>query len=1561
MADKKTKIYKGSAGGCTGNASGVHTFSSSKGSAGGFLWLDLDRTRDPYLDAYLVPTRNNTNMTMFTWNSELVQSVYKQYKIWRIITPTNPKNLQPNTSSDWSSLDPSDMISNLTGDMLNITQYAQEGNLYRDWIDADKYANQYVVYVTTYHIDDMYYFRWISAWNADFNDYAQLYNRCIAEAPNLSFDPDTNRFTIGTSMPGYRFLEFRRTDQAYGESTGITDEETLNEMLLTSMIYREEGQREYKYINYYNINSEENKLHRWAKRSDPYTIEVRLENTYNQTRILTAIDEAIKSINDVLAGYGVKFVRSSSSEGDITITVNTEKKLYGIDPENASYLYAGTWETTVDEKTNYITHAEIKLACDYYDYAPFMSYETAALEELAQSMGAGYDQTEYPNDTLHTEFNYFNKPSTLTTKDTNILKLLYSNKIDVGYSVHEVSASLNIPQGVYKVPNGDSNQTIQVLGSFLQLGAEYEVRAFIVDGNAELSKTSNWIKINVPANTPEVELTPPTNYVVSNRKNGGFTLSWDSVDGAEGYQLMLYRGYDNKLISAVNVTGQISYEFTGLNPGVTYYVKAYSYSTYTDQTIMSSISDKFKVTTNPSQLNISAVAISEDQLKLNWELTDKEGAYTGILALVFQSYSDSFAGAIDIKYEDSLSYTGESVIDILNVAESGGYSIEAYTYYDDEDVSGARLYCLHNTGVEYVARCSVQPISTPIPKNLRLSRRFNKGCELAWDSLTGVTEYKLVYWDWTKEEHEITSSTASATLTNLTPGLTYTAKVKSCANGAEGEWSDTFQFTTSPAQPIISASVNGNNVTVNWSLADTSGTYTYIHLTFYNSNNEALERYHIPWDASNPMYSGSVSFTVAVSGKYYIKSATEYIDSISGESLWCLDSAGNNYITTYDIIIGGQETLLAPTNLHVVQNRYKGCKFAWNATAGVNGVTASVGYNVEVLYGDRCVWTLSTTATEVDITGLQCSRAYTIRVQAWQVQSDGSVVYSEWVTMEKSYVTYPPKPNIDKISQTNGDITVEWSWEDGDIKDVSQVYYTLYRKSDDTALIRGSTIPEKKYGSCTFAQADPGDYYVAVTTMFEYNGQQLWCVDENGNQYKAMADITVPGEGLSIPELFLNTFRRQNETCDVLIVVSNRTSRAIKVEIGVYESDNNKLIFADSPLLTSVFGDVNNSSYWISGLKYNTAYRIDARFEDATGAKGEWGTLNFTTPTKAIMGASFAAVNGGIKITWDMVENATKYRINLTDTTTGIKTSQEAITSPYTWLGLKYGVKYKCTIDVYNGVWQEGTSTFEFVTPPARPVIESAIWSKKEKKIKVVWSLEHPSEIGEVGVYIYPKGSNSSVAGKTVNDGSTWGTTEFSSVTGVGVYTVVVTSSVPNIGGLGSVYSLADDGSRYRATRDVVIEKADIEYWSWHRGTDTDVIADSDRGRAYDALTTKGLLSEFTYQTWNELVDKVQEVIDYINDNDAEGCWQTQWFTDGGRLSKNGTYMYYNDKKMTAARFNALRYNIGTRCSTGIADKSLGDPIFGDYFVMLTDALNRWIYDVAVWKAEQDAIRENQN
>lgn len=466
---------------------GIHS-NSTMGSED----FSYDRFTHIYCSTYLAPARDDSNITMFTWNAALVTKSFRMYRVWKIITTKRPSSLSWRDS--WEVTDnPTNIFSNLTNAITtNITNSAKEGVLYRDWIDTDTYEGYYVLYLVTYESGNRYWASYSTPAYGGYNYKIQSY--CVGSAPALSFDKSTGNFSIGKSMTGRRFIEFHRADKPYGYPTNISDEGTLNEMLLTSIIGQEYSDPREIYYGYYSVGSRE--LNRWAKGT--YTVGVNFKDTQNKATINSAINAAISEANSVLNSYGVYFKRSGTS-GDMSVIVDTEWNLYEIDLETADYVYGGTWETDKDS-SGHITSATVRLVSDVYDVVPFGEYEIAAFEEIIQCMGAGYDQVEYPFDTVHTEFNYFNKSASLTTKDKNILKLVYSSYVNAGDTHYEVSKKLNIPKGVYRVSTSttDSVRTVS-FDEFLDKGVPYYVRAFIVNSYGELSYTSSWMKITTPS------------------------------------------------------------------------------------------------------------------------------------------------------------------------------------------------------------------------------------------------------------------------------------------------------------------------------------------------------------------------------------------------------------------------------------------------------------------------------------------------------------------------------------------------------------------------------------------------------------------------------------------------------------------------------------------------------------------------------------------------------------------------------------------------------------------------------------------------------------------------------------------------------------------------------------------------------------------------------------------------------------------------------------------------------------------------------------------------------
>lgn len=125
-------------------------------------------------------------------------------------------------------------------------------------------------------------------------------------------------------------------------------------------------------------------------------------------------------------------------------------------------------------------------------------------------------------------------------------------------------------------------------------------------------------------------------------------------------------------------------------------------------------------------------------------------------------------------------------------------------------------------------------------------------------------------------------------------------------------------------------------------------------------------------------------------------------------------------------------------------------------------------------------------------------------------------------------------------------------------------------------------------------------------------------------------------------------------------------------------------------------------------------------------------------------------------------------------------------------------------------------------------------------------------------------------------------------------------------------------------------DKPAISKWSWSSSNGTASAAQTKA--AYDALINKGPLSDFSYRVWNDMCGKVIEI-----ENALGQTWSTKY------AQYADTKMTTSDKRLTAKRFNSLRYNIGRSYSTGIDEVSSGDTVYAWYFTTLARCMNSWI------------------
>lgn len=122
-----------------------------------------------------------------------------------------------------------------------------------------------------------------------------------------------------------------------------------------------------------------------------------------------------------------------------------------------------------------------------------------------------------------------------------------------------------------------------------------------------------------------------------------------------------------------------------------------------------------------------------------------------------------------------------------------------------------------------------------------------------------------------------------------------------------------------------------------------------------------------------------------------------------------------------------------------------------------------------------------------------------------------------------------------------------------------------------------------------------------------------------------------------------------------------------------------------------------------------------------------------------------------------------------------------------------------------------------------------------------------------------------------------------------------------------------------------------VAAWDWNASNGS-ATAQATRA-AYQAITNKGKLSDFSYLVWNDMVSKTKQILDSRS---------VAWNSDYGTTSES--MMTTSDKKITARRFNAVWWNLSHLVTVSGAHKmSPGDRIYGAYFTALTTAMNKSI------------------
>lgn len=333
-----------------------------------------------------------------------------------------------------------------------------------------------------------------------------------------------------------------------------------------------------------------------------------------------------------------------------------------------------------------------------------------------------------------------------------------SLKVGLGSTVKlTVTAS---PSVVYykKFTFSSSNKKVATVDAYGRIKGIACGSATITVKSADGSKLTKQCKVTVvPA-----EITKLT---ASNVTATGFTISWKAVKGATHYKLYTYNSTTKKWNSLL-ITTKLSYTVKNLSSGETRYYKIMPYAKIGKSNYCGKISKtfKFKSAVPEAVTNLTATVAGTDKVNLKWQ---KAAYATGYRVYLYDLSAKKYIYQFSTK-NLSAQFSG------LFSGTKYGFVIRSYTTSNGKIVLGKAnsniAYC--TTRPAYVTNLAVDESSVTL-----------NSLTLKWDSVKGVTGYRVSMWDETKNAYVTLKNiygeeNTSFTAENLEPGKEYKFTVR---------------------------------------------------------------------------------------------------------------------------------------------------------------------------------------------------------------------------------------------------------------------------------------------------------------------------------------------------------------------------------------------------------------------------------------------------------------------------------------------------------------------------------------------------------------------------------------------------------------------------------------------------------------------------------------------------------------------------------------------------------------------------------------------------------------
>ena len=274
-------------------------------------------------------------------------------------------------------------------------------------------------------------------------------------------------------------------------------------------------------------------------------------------------------------------------------------------------------------------------------------------------------------------------------------------------------------------------------------------------------------------------------------------LTWDKVNGANGYRLYYYTPENSKYqyITQITSGSTTSYIHSNLKAGQTYCYKIRAYRTVNGEKVFGGYSAVKKVTPSLTGMKLTkAQTWGYNQVKITWEPVTGAQGYR-----IY--YASSRNGSY--KYVTQVSGSNNSYIHKkLTTGKTYYYKVRAYQKFNGKYIFG-----------EYASPISAKPL----PKQVKINTITASGtnaAKLTWGTVTGASGYRIYYREVGAQEWKYVAqigkgNTLTYTHKGLVAGKSYEYKMRAyrTVNGKK-------VFGAYSALKVVSTGENGGSFSI---------------------------------------------------------------------------------------------------------------------------------------------------------------------------------------------------------------------------------------------------------------------------------------------------------------------------------------------------------------------------------------------------------------------------------------------------------------------------------------------------------------------------------------------------------------------------------------------------------------------------------------------------------------------------------------------------------------------------------------------------------------------------